>query len=92
MTGRQLVDLIPPPALVVAFVIIALFAYAFIHNPTDDTLKGALIAAFAGAWGYYLGSSKGAVENREQLNKQSDLLAETAATVATRAIPTETKL
>ncbi len=33
-------------------------------------MKGALIAAFAGAWGYWLGSSQGAHENREALNKQ----------------------
>jgi hypothetical protein len=62
----------PETKAVVALAIIALFAAAYLHEPTDDTMKGALIAAFAGAWGYYLGSSKGASENREALNKALD--------------------
>lgn len=42
--------------IVIALIIVGMFARAYIKNP-DDTMKGALIAAFAGAWGYYLGSS-----------------------------------
>lgn len=48
------------PRFLIALAIIALFAWAFARESDSDTRKlmiGALIAAFAGAWGYYLGSS-----------------------------------
>lgn len=48
------------PKILIALGIIALFARSLIEDPKDDTLKGALIAAFAGAWGYYLGNSNNA--------------------------------
>lgn len=69
---------IPPPALAIAFVVIGLFAYAFSQNSENEMLVGALISAFTGAVGYYLGSSKGAAENRDQLNKHADKLLEAA--------------
>lgn len=47
---------------------------AYFISPGDETMKGALIAAFAGAWGYWLGSSQGAHENREALNRHQDKL------------------
>lgn len=59
---------LPTTQAMIAGFIILLFGAAYMKEPTDDTMKGALIAAFAGAWGYYLGSSKGASENRETLN------------------------
>ena len=46
------------PQFVIAILLIAMFAWAFGENVSDDTMKGALIAAFAGAWGYFLGSSR----------------------------------
>jgi hypothetical protein len=58
----------PDTRAVVALVIILAFLAAYFLDPSD-TMKGALIAAFAGAWGFYLGSSKGAQENRETLNR-----------------------
>lgn len=58
----------PKPAAVISVLIIGLFTVAYLRNPSDQTLVGALIAAFSAAWGYYLGSSKGAAENRETLN------------------------
>lgn len=60
------------PRFVVAYTIILGFAVAYIHNPSD-TMNGALIAAFAGSWGYYLGSSSGASNTREQVGKALDL-------------------
>lgn len=65
---------LPDTRAVVALTIIAGFLAAYFSDPHDDTMKGALIAAFAGAWGYYLGSSKGAAENRETLNRVADKL------------------
>lgn len=57
----------------IATLIIVAFFVAYFRNP-DDTMKGALLAAFAASWGYYLGSSKGAAENRVALNKVTDAL------------------
>jgi hypothetical protein len=67
------------PRFIIAFSIIVMFAAAYINNP-DDTMKGALIAAFAGAWGFYLGSSSGASSSREQTGKALDLAAALAPT------------
>ena len=46
------------PRFVIAYTIILGFMAAYVQNPSD-TMNGALIAAFAGAWGYFLGSSQG---------------------------------
>jgi len=56
----------------VAFLIIAGFFTAYFIDPSDQIFKGAIVAAFASACGYYLGSSKGAQENRDALNKLHD--------------------
>ncbi len=60
------------PRFIVAYTIIMGFAVAYIHRPSD-TMNGALIAAFAGAWGYYLGSSNGTSQIRDQMGKALDL-------------------
>lgn len=67
----------PETRTVVALSLIALFAFAYFHNP-DDELTGALIGAFSGAWGYYLGSSKGAADASAQAGKATDALASVA--------------
>lgn len=56
-------------ALVAGSIIVGFFA-AYFSDPTDETMKGALIAAFAGAWGFYLGSSQGARDSREAMHRQ----------------------
>lgn len=53
---------------VIALIVIVAFLVAYFVEPTAE-MRGALIAAFTGAIGYYLGSSKGAQENREALNR-----------------------
>jgi hypothetical protein len=60
------------PKFVIAYTIILGFAVAYIHNPSE-TMNGALIAAFAGAWGYYLGSSNSSNIIRDQVGKALDL-------------------
>ncbi len=62
------------PKVLIALVIISYFGLAYMADPKDDTLKGALIAAFAGAWGFFLGSSSGA----QQANKRADKAIEVA--------------
>jgi hypothetical protein len=55
-----------------AAALVAAFLVAYFLDRTDETLKGALIAAFSAAWGYWLGSSQGAAENRETLNRMAE--------------------
>jgi len=62
------------PKFLIAYTIIIGFMVAYIFNPSD-TMNGALIAAFAGAWGYYLGSSNSSNVVREQVGKALDIAA-----------------
>jgi hypothetical protein len=70
------------PKLLIALTIIGLFAYAYVQRPNDEVLQGALIAAFSGAWGYFLGSSSGASANRDQVGKALDIAAANQPTIA----------
>jgi hypothetical protein len=48
------------PQFLIALILISMFARAFEKSDDKDVrnlMVGALIAAFAGAWGYFLGSS-----------------------------------
>lgn len=47
------------PRGVVSAVVLLIFGYAYLNNPDDEMMKGALIAAFSSAVAYWLGSSKG---------------------------------
>lgn len=67
------------PKFAIAYTIILGFAAAYIWNPSE-TMNGALIAAFAGAWGYYLGSSNSSNVVREQVGKALDIAAANAPT------------
>jgi hypothetical protein len=57
---------------VIAYTIILLFAGAYVFHPSE-TMNGALIAGFAGAWGYFLGSSSGAAKASDNTGKALDL-------------------
>lgn len=65
------------PKFVIAYTIILGFASAYVYNPSE-TMNGALIAAFAGAWGYYLGSSNSSNAVREQVGQALDLAKQVA--------------
>ena len=54
---------------VVALIVIVGFFVAYFLDPANQIFAGAIVAAFSGAVAYYLGSSKGAHENREALNE-----------------------
>lgn len=69
---------LPDTRAAIALLLITAFLVAYFLRPTD-VMSGALLAAFAAAWGYYLGSSKGASENRDALNRMSDKLSEPGA-------------
>jgi hypothetical protein len=51
---------------VVVLLIFVLFGWGYYNSPADETIKGALIAAFSGAWGFYLGSNVSSKEIRDQ--------------------------
>lgn len=65
------------PKFAIAYTIITAFFVAYINDPSE-TMNGALIAAFAGAWGYYLGSSSSSGQIREQMGKVIDIAAASA--------------
>lgn len=62
------------PRFVIAYTIILLFAGAYAYRP-DATMNGALIAAFAGAWGFYLGSSSSSAKQADATSKALDIAA-----------------
>lgn len=72
------------PKFLVAMGVIGLFAWAFARADGNDLaqMQGALIAAFAGAWGFYLGSSSSAKDAGTQADKALDL-----AQASVEAIP-----
>ena len=53
------------PKLALSGVLIVMFAGAFAFDPNDDAMKGALIAAFSAAYGYWLGSSSGSARKTD---------------------------
>lgn len=61
------------PKLYVSWALILLFGYAYLRNPSDETMKGALILAFATAYGYWLGSNKGDSQRVDNTSKAFDM-------------------
>lgn len=76
----------------IALILVIYFGYALYSNPTDDTIKGALLMAFAGAWGFYLGGSK---VGSDTATKNADTVAAQAAqatdTAGAKASPKDAK-
>ena len=68
------------PRFFMALMIVALFAWAYAENVSDQTMIGALIGAFNMAIGYYLGSSNSSNAVREQVGKALDLAAANSPT------------
>lgn len=66
----------PDARELMAFCIMAMFAYGFIKNPHEPLIVGAMIAAFSTAYGFYLGGSK---VGSDTATKNADTLAARAA-------------
>ena len=60
---------IPSPQLVISLILIGLFGYAYYNNPQDEMMKGAMIAAFAASYGYWLGSSTGSKQSGDVVRR-----------------------
>ena len=82
---KPLLDRWADPRLLITLLLIGLFAWAYSEDPDDDTMKGALIAAFAGAWGYWLGSSRGSADNAARADKALDIAAAAQTVTIERA-------
>lgn len=67
------------PRFVIAMLLMTLFAWSYWANPTE-TKDGAVIMAFAAAWGYYLNSSNSTNSARDQVGKALDIAAANAPT------------
>lgn len=67
------------PRFIIALMVIGLFGWVVFADPADETIRGALIAGFAGAWGYYLGSSRGTSEANARTDKALDVAVASAA-------------
>lgn len=72
------------PKLVVSLLLIGLFGYAFLHNPNDETMKGAVILAFATAYGFWLGKNDSDDTRSANTGKAFDALKSQAE--ATKAV------
>ena len=58
------------PKLALSAILVALFAAAyFTGDQPDEMMKGAMIAAFSSAYGYWLGSSSGSARKTELISK-----------------------
>ncbi len=62
--------------LIIAGSVITLFAWSLVRESDKDVRQlmiGALVAAFAGAWGYYLGSSSTAARANDRADQAMQL-------------------
>ena len=57
------------PKLALSAVLIGLFALAYFAGPPDEMMKGAMIAGFSAAYGYWLGSSSGSQRKTDIMAK-----------------------
>ncbi|WP_324807244.1 hypothetical protein SH584_11555 [Sphingomonas sp. LY29] len=46
------------PRFLITVLLIGLFGYAYIIDPSDEAMKGALIGAFSAAYGFWIGSKQ----------------------------------
>ena len=61
------------PRFIITLLLIALFGYAYMQDPADQAMKGAIIAAFSAAYGFWIGS-KGNEKATENTGKAFDAI------------------
>ena len=59
------------PRFLLSVGILLLFGYAYVRNPSEQLLIGALIAMATAATQFWLGSSKGSSDKADQLERQA---------------------
>jgi len=68
-----MIERLTDPRFFVSLIIMGIFGWAFASNVGDDTMKGAIIGALNVVAGYWLGSSRGAQSQTENVGKALDL-------------------
>ncbi len=58
---------------IITLLLISLFAFAYIQDPADQAMKGALIGAFSAAYGFWIGS-KNQEKSSENTGKALDAI------------------
>lgn len=76
------------PRVAITFLLILLFAYAYIQDTSDEAMKGALIAAFAAAYGYWIGAAKANEQATENTGKAFEAITAAANAAPPQAGPT----
>jgi hypothetical protein len=66
------------PKFIVALMAVGVFVWAFGHDPSDATMKGAIIGGFNLALGFYLGSTDRAGKATDNTAKAFDAITATA--------------
>ena len=65
------------PRFVITLLLIGLFGFAYVDDPSDQAMKGAIIAAFSAAYGFWIGSM-GNEEATANTGKAFDAIKEAA--------------
>jgi hypothetical protein len=65
------------PRFIITLLLIALFGFAYINDPADQAMKGAIIGAFSAAYGFWIGS-KANEKAAENTGKAFDAITEAA--------------
>lgn len=69
------------PRFIITLLLIGLFGFAYLNDPADQAMKGAIIAAFSAAYGFWIGS-----KNNEQATANTGKAFE-AITAAAKSTP-----
>jgi hypothetical protein len=73
------------PRFVITLLLIVLFGCAYYNDPSDQAMKGAIIAAFSAAYGFWLGS-KNSEKATENTSKAFDAIRAAQAAPASEPI------
>lgn len=76
------------PKFAVALMAVGVFVWAFGHDPSDATMKGAIIGGFNLALGFYLGSTDRANKATDNTAKAFDAITATAQATGSAPDPT----
>lgn len=79
------------PRFVITLLLIGLFGFAYVQDPADDSMKGAIIAAFSTAYGFWL-ASKDKEKSTENTGKALDAIRAAQETPMAQATPTSDAL
>lgn len=65
------------PRFIITLLLIGLFGFAYMQDPSDQAMKGAIIAAFSAGYGFWVGNKQNEVAS-ENTGKAFDAIKEAA--------------